>query len=75
MTTTQALAVAPVSDDECCFRPNRKQLPVAVEGHGWITYSVQARGFYKRQGYAVFGILDDYPPGQKGIFLHKVLVA
>ena len=42
----------------------------------WLdTYSFQARGFYERLGYAVFGILDDYPPGQKRIFLHKVLVA
>ena len=42
----------------------------------WLdTYSFQARGFYERLGYAVFGILNDYPPGQKRIFLHKVLVA
>ena len=38
------------------------------------TYSFQARGFYERQGYAVFGILNDYPPGQSRIFLHKVFV-
>ena len=42
----------------------------------WLdTFSFQARGFYERLGYAVFGTLDDYPPGQKRIFLHKVLVA
>jgi len=42
----------------------------------WLdTYSFQARGFYERLGYAVFGILDEYPPGQQRIFLHKVLVA
>jgi GNAT superfamily N-acetyltransferase len=42
----------------------------------WLdTYSFQARGFYERLGYAVFGILNDYPPGQNRIFLHKVLVA
>ena len=42
----------------------------------WLdTYSFQARGFYERLGYSVFGILDDYPPGQKRIFLHKVLIA
>ena len=28
------------------------------------TYSFQAHGFYERLGYAVFGTLDDYPPGQ-----------
>jgi len=41
----------------------------------WLdTYSFQARGFYERHGYAVFGILNDYPPGQSRIFLHKILV-
>jgi hypothetical protein len=41
----------------------------------WLdTFSFQARGFYERLGYAVFGTLDDYPPGQNRIFLHKVLV-
>jgi ribosomal protein S18 acetylase RimI-like enzyme len=38
----------------------------------WLdTYSFQARGFYERLGYAVFGILNDYPPGQKRIFCTK----
>jgi GNAT superfamily N-acetyltransferase len=42
----------------------------------WLdTHSFQARGFYERLGYSVFGILDDYPPSQSRIFLHKVLVA
>jgi ribosomal protein S18 acetylase RimI-like enzyme len=42
----------------------------------WLdTYSFQARGFYERLGYAVFGTLDDYPPGQSRIFLHKAFVA
>jgi GNAT superfamily N-acetyltransferase len=42
----------------------------------WLdTYSFQARGFYERLGYSVFGIFDDYPTGQKRIFLHKVLIA
>jgi ribosomal protein S18 acetylase RimI-like enzyme len=42
----------------------------------WLDrYSFQARGFYERLGYAVFGILDDYPPGQSRIFLHKVFIA
>ena len=41
----------------------------------WLdTYSFQARAFYERHGYAVFGILNDYPPGQSRIFLHKILV-
>jgi GNAT superfamily N-acetyltransferase len=41
----------------------------------WLdTYSFQARGFYERLGYTVFGILNDYPPGQHRVFLHKELV-
>lgn len=41
----------------------------------WLdTYSFQARGFYERHGYAVFGTLNDYPPGQSRIFLHKTLI-
>jgi len=40
----------------------------------WLdTFSFQARGFYERLGYTAFGILDDYPPGQQRIFLHKPL--
>jgi GNAT superfamily N-acetyltransferase len=35
------------------------------------TYSFQAREFYERLGYTVFGILDDYPPGQHRVFLSK----
>jgi GNAT superfamily N-acetyltransferase len=40
----------------------------------WLdTYSFQARGFYEHLGYDVFGTIDDYPPGQSRIFLHKSL--
>ena len=44
--------------------------------HGaWLdTYSFQARGFYERQGYSVFGRIDDYPPGHCRYFLSKRLV-
>jgi GNAT superfamily N-acetyltransferase len=42
----------------------------------WVdTYSFQARGFYERQGYAVFGVLDDYPTGHRRFFLRKLLTA
>lgn len=45
--------------------------------HGaWVdSYSFQARGFYERQGYAIFGSLDNYPTGQKRFFLQKTLSA
>ena len=38
-----------------------------------FTYSFQARGFYERHGYTVFGVLDDYPPGHSQIWMRKDL--
>ena len=41
----------------------------------WLdTYSFQARGFYERLGYTLFGTIEDYPPGKDRFFLHKRLV-
>jgi GNAT superfamily N-acetyltransferase len=37
------------------------------------TYSFQARGFYERLGYAVYGTLEDCPPGHRRFFLTKRL--
>jgi GNAT superfamily N-acetyltransferase len=38
----------------------------------WLdTYEFQARGFYERLGFEVFGTLEDHPIGQKRFFLHK----
>lgn len=34
-------------------------------------YSFQARGFYEKQGYAVFAELDDCPPGGARYLLQK----
>ncbi len=39
------------------------------------TFSFQALPFYEKQGYAVFGVLEDYPEGKKRYFLQKRLVA
>jgi hypothetical protein len=39
------------------------------------TLSFQARGFYERYGYSVFGELDDFPPGHRKYFLKKNLSA
>jgi GNAT superfamily N-acetyltransferase len=38
----------------------------------WLdTYEFQARGFYEKLGFEVFGALDDHPIGQKRFFLRK----
>lgn len=43
-------------------------------GNVWLdTYSFQARGFYEKLGYAVFGTLEGYPPGHRRHFLQKRL--
>ena len=40
----------------------------------WLyTYSFQARAFYERLGYAVFGRLADNPPGHERLFMQKRL--
>lgn len=37
------------------------------------TFSFQAKGFYERYGYEVYGCLEDYPPGQARYYLSKSL--
>ena len=38
----------------------------------WLdTFSFQARGFYEKLGYSLFGSIDDYPPGHSRFFLRK----
>lgn len=37
------------------------------------THSFQARPFYERRGYEVFGVLDSYPGEHKKFFLRKKL--
>jgi len=40
----------------------------------WVdTYEFQARGFYEKLGFEVFGQLEDHPIGQKRFFLQKRL--
>jgi GNAT superfamily N-acetyltransferase len=39
----------------------------------WLD-TFQACGFYEKLGYKVFGVLDDYPVGQRRWFLKKDLV-
>jgi GNAT superfamily N-acetyltransferase len=37
------------------------------------TFDFQARGFYERIGYTVFGAIEDTPPGHTRFFLRKKL--
>jgi len=37
------------------------------------TFSWQAEGFYLKQGYAIFGRLEDFPPGHQRLYLRKRL--
>ena len=41
----------------------------------WLdTYGFQAPGFYRKQGFTVFGELDDCPPGRGSRFFFKKLL-
>jgi ribosomal protein S18 acetylase RimI-like enzyme len=37
------------------------------------TLSFQAPGFYAKQGYEVYAVLDDFPPGHKQFYLRRAL--
>ena len=37
------------------------------------THSFQAPGLYRRLGYVTFGELEDYPPGERQLFMRKDL--
>jgi hypothetical protein len=37
------------------------------------TYEFQAKPFYERHGYAVFGVLEGYPAGTRTYYMHKAL--
>ena len=40
----------------------------------WLdTYGFQARGFYEKLGYEIFGTIDDHPRGSHRFFLRKRL--
>jgi ribosomal protein S18 acetylase RimI-like enzyme len=35
------------------------------------TFEFQARGFYEKQGYEVYGVVEDYPAGHRKFLLRK----
>jgi hypothetical protein len=39
-----------------------------------MTMTFQARAFYERNGYVVFGELDDFPGDERRLFMRKQLV-
>ena len=39
-----------------------------------FTYSFQAPEFYRKAGYEIFGVLDEFPPSHRRFFLKKKLV-
>ncbi len=42
--------------------------------HAYLdTFSFQAPEFYKKHGYQVFGVLEDFPPGHQRFYLTKRL--
>jgi hypothetical protein len=42
--------------------------------HAYLdTFSFQALGFYEKQGYAVYGQLENFPTGASRYFLKKTL--
>ena len=44
--------------------------------HAWLdTFSFQAKGFYEKLGYVVFGVLDAFPGQHRRYFLKKKLEA
>lgn len=58
------------------------QLMTKAEAHArslnlvgiWLdTFSFQARPFYEKLGYSVFGAIENYPPGGARYFLSKTL--
>jgi ribosomal protein S18 acetylase RimI-like enzyme len=40
---------------------------------GTSTFEFQARGFYEKQGYTVYGVQEDYPVGHRKFLLRKAL--
>jgi GNAT superfamily N-acetyltransferase len=70
-----------VADEYRGVRLGRRLLQTA-EQEAWVrgarhayldTFDFQAKPFYERQGYTLFGTLDGYPPGHSRYFLQKAL--
>ncbi len=68
-------------DDGLRHRGIGTELMIRAENHAiargchsvWLD-TFEARGFYEAVGYELFGMLDNYPAGQKRYFLRKRLI-
>jgi len=54
-------------------RAEQEALQRGCRGSWLDTFDWQARGFYEKLGYSLFGTLEDYPPGHTRFFLTKLL--
>lgn len=60
---------------ELLRRAEEEALARGCVGSYLDTFSFQARGFYEKHGYSVFGTIPDHPPGHQRFFLSKRLDA
>lgn len=58
---------------ELMGRAEREALRRGCHGAHLSTISFQARPFYEKLGYTVFGTLENYPPGYERHFMRKSL--
>ena len=56
---------------EVLARAEQEALARGCVGAWLDTFAFQARGFYEKLGYGVFGEIQDYPPGSTRFFLSK----
>jgi GNAT superfamily N-acetyltransferase len=54
-------------------RAEHEALQRGCRGSWLDTFDWQARGFYEKLGYTLFGTLENYPPGHTRFFLTKLL--
>jgi hypothetical protein len=45
----------------------------ATLAHNTDTFDFQAKDFYLKQGYEIFGVLKDCPSGHKRYYMKKIL--
>ncbi|MGN5376051.1 GNAT family N-acetyltransferase [Sphingomonas hankookensis] len=72
----ELLAVSPLSQGQGTGRALMQRAEALAREAGcigvWLdTFSFQARGFYEKLGFAHFGTIGDFPPGQARFFLSK----